>query len=349
MVATRRSQTSPSGSEASPRINGSAEMNGKRKSRPAADGQSSKRRKRSLPEESEEQAAGTSENGTPEDDRVEEAVSAETDEGSRAKRQKKQTAPDAGKEDAAPVTKAKHLRFGSEEPEEPMGEVEEVPETQRETPKEDEDSDDDEAPEAFDNSAQLLKMKEEARKQEQAKQKVEQLQKEKRRQLDERRKQQAKAAGKKKEPVSSLKKSANTGIPEDILSESSATLQGSTIQDTRRPALPALLPDEILNAVPVTRPPTPPPETDSAVQKKSNKLRFLDKVEKPPKDIKHGSTTIRVLEGNSSGKKGGSALAPKVSKTGRNVRESWIAGQRGRNNVNGLRRTAGGPSGFVRS
>jgi U3 small nucleolar RNA-associated protein 16 len=68
-------------------------------------------------------------------------------------------------EDSAPK---KHFRFGSEEPE-PT-----VPETQLESKSEqdeDEDSDsDDDAPETIDNSAQLMKIKEQARKQEKAKQ-----------------------------------------------------------------------------------------------------------------------------------------------------------------------------------
>jgi U3 small nucleolar RNA-associated protein 16 len=78
--------------------------------------------------------------------------------------------PDAGSdsamdEDSAPK---KHFRFGSEDPEHT------VPETQLKSKPEqdgDEDSDsDDDAPETIDNSAQLMKIKEQARKQEKAKQ-----------------------------------------------------------------------------------------------------------------------------------------------------------------------------------
>lgn len=71
-------------------------------------------------------------------------------------------------EDKKPVPKSNHLRFGSEEPvllEETPAEIPAAPNHDEE----DEDSDDD-APEAIDNSAQLLKIKEQAKKQETAKQ-----------------------------------------------------------------------------------------------------------------------------------------------------------------------------------
>ena len=61
----------------------------------------------------------------------------------------------------------KHFRFGSEEPAAPA--VAAVAQVQQRNQDEDEDSDDD-APETIDNSAQLIKMKEQAKKQEKAKQ-----------------------------------------------------------------------------------------------------------------------------------------------------------------------------------
>ena len=161
------------------------------------------------------------------------------------------------------------------------------------------------------------------------------MKKQRRKQLDEQRKTQAKLAAKKKET-------------EDAQSESSGTLQGSTTQDTRRTALPALLPDEILNAAPATRPPTPPIDDFEPAQKKPNKLKFLDKKDKRPKDVKLGDTSIRVLDEGPSRKKAKTALAPKASKSGRNVKDSWLSKSRSTASVNGLRRTAGGSSGFVR-
>jgi U3 small nucleolar RNA-associated protein 16 len=69
----------------------------------------------------------------------------------------------------APSAQTKHMRFDSEEPELPE---ETKPEETSETPtqKEDDDDSDDDAPEAIDNSAQLLKIKEHAKKLEVAKQ-----------------------------------------------------------------------------------------------------------------------------------------------------------------------------------
>lgn len=164
------------------------------------------------------------------------------------------------------------------------------------------------------------------------------MKKEKRKQLDEQRKLQAKSANKKKETAST----------DDILSESTETLQGSTTQDGRKPGLPALLPDEILNAAPAARPPTPPAVDDGPVHKKSNKLKFLDNVEKRPKDVRMDDMAIRVLDDGPSRKKAKTVLPPKTSKTGRNSKENWLKNARNTGNINGLRRTTGGSSGFVR-
>lgn len=136
---------------------------------------------------------------------------------------------------------------------------------------------------------------------------------------------------------------------DDLQSESTATLQGSTTQDARRRALPALLPEEILNAEPVARPLTPPTEDTFGGPRKSNKLKFLDKTEKAPKDVQVGDVTIRVLDAPSTQRKSKPALAPRASKTGRNVKENWLKRERSTAKVNGMRRTVGGPSGFKRT
>lgn len=67
--------------------------------------------------------------------------------------------------------KTKHFRFDSEEPEVPLDTpVEESTEIPQNKEGSDDDSSDDEAPEAIDNSAQLSKIRSEAKKLEQAKQ-----------------------------------------------------------------------------------------------------------------------------------------------------------------------------------
>lgn len=135
---------------------------------------------------------------------------------------------------------------------------------------------------------------------------------------------------------------------DDLVSESTTTLLGSTTEDARRRALPALLPDDILNAEPVVRPPTPPAEDTFAAPKKPSKLRFLERTEKAPKDVRAGDVTIRVLDAPSTKHNSKPSLAPKASKSGRNVKENWLKRDKSTGRVNGLRRTAGGASGFVR-
>ncbi|OGM45449.1 putative immediate-early protein [Aspergillus bombycis] len=317
MVTTRRRKISDVVLEEEAEINRQQEVNGKRKSGPAGSGktetQRNKRRKRASLE------AAESESGTPEEPSDD---AQETD-----------SKPEEGK--AAPAPK-KHFRFDSEEPEVPLDmQIEETAETQQAKEDSGDDSSDDEAPEAVDNSAQLSKVRAQAKKMEKAKQLEEELKREKRRQLDELRKSQAKVSKKKDKPV------------DDLLSESTETLQGSNTQDARRSALPALLPDDILNAAPVTRPPTPPAEEINIAHKKPTKLKFLEKSERRPKDVKMGDVTIRVL-GDIPQKRAKSALPPKASKSGRNSKQTWLDRSRSTGHVNGLRRTAGGSSGFVR-
>ncbi|KAF4157870.1 hypothetical protein CNMCM6069_004953 [Aspergillus lentulus] len=317
VTATRRRnlETSPTTSGDNKGVSTSA--NGKRKPESTSAGKSesqhNKRRKRSSLEAAEE----------PERELPTESAMVESD----SKREVAQ----------APASKTKHFRFDSEEPELPVGMETEAPEPQQKDPDNEDSSDDDEAPEAIDNSAQMSKIRLEAKKQERARQIEEQLRKEKRKQLDELRKQQAK-----QKEVTKLA----AGSADDQLSESTETLRGSTTQDARRSALPALLPDEILNAAPVARPPTPPLEELNISHKKPNKLKFLDATEKRPKDVKLGDVTIRVLDENPT-KKDKTTLPPKASKTGRNAKQNWLNRARSTATVNGLRRTAGGPSGMT--
>jgi len=104
--------------------------------------------------------------------------------------------------------------------------------------------------------------------------------------------------------------------------------------------LPALLPEEILLAEPTVRPPTPPPQHKD--QKNHQPLR-KHKIftEKPPKDVKRGPITVRVLEPANE------VLAPKIVKATSSIRQSWLAGRLGRNGQPSVqRRKIGG--GFLR-
>ncbi|KAL8800629.1 MAG: hypothetical protein Q9182_005042 [Xanthomendoza sp. 2 TL-2023] len=107
-------------------------------------------------------------------------------------------------------------------------------------------------------------------------------------------------------------------------------------------SLPALLPDEILAAEPTVRPPTPPPPQREMPKARVNtKRRFLDKSSKPPKDIQKGNLRIRVLEDRKK------ILPPKISKSSRKIRESWLAGRLGHKSRVVMERRQMG-SGFVR-
>ncbi|RLL98586.1 hypothetical protein CFD26_103150 [Aspergillus turcosus] len=320
VTATRRRNLETSSTASGESTGASTPANGKRKPESTSAGkpesQHNKRRKRSSLEAGDE----------PERESSTETSIAMVE--SESKREEAQT----------PAAKTKHFRFDSEEPELPVEMETEVPEPQPQDQDNEDSSDDDEAPEAIDNSAQMSKIRLEAKKQERARQIEEQQKKEKRKQLDELRKQQAK-----QKDVAKLA----AGSADDQLSESTETLRGSTTQAARRSALPALLPDEILNAAPVARPPTPPLEELNVSHKKPNKLKFLEATEKRPKDVKLGDVTIRVLDENPT-KKAKTSLPPKASKTGRNAKQNWLNRSRSTATVNGLRRTAGGSSGFVR-
>lgn len=130
VTSTRRGEVAPNMS-----------VNGKRKTRPASagksDGQETKRQR------SKPQATNTAAD-----------ISSDSDKKSSV--------------NATSETAGKKIRFGSEEPEPIDTQPEEIPEASMED-EEDEDSDDD-APETIDNSAQLSKMKEQAKKQEAARQ-----------------------------------------------------------------------------------------------------------------------------------------------------------------------------------
>ena len=106
----------------------------------------------------------------------------------------------------------------------------------------------------------------------------------------------------------------------------------------RNGPLPDLLPDEILATEPPVRLPTPPPIVISTFSKKQ---RFIDTDPKPPKDIKKGAIKVRVLENS------GTVLPPRASKASKNLKESWLAGERGRKSVIPQRRKTGG--GFLRA
>ena len=95
----------------------------------------------------------------------------------------------------------------------------------------------------------------------------------------------------------------------------------TTSKRSRKTTLPVLLPDEILAAEPVIPAPRRPFSNSKVAT--GQKRKFLDPESKPPKDIKRGTVTIRVLQDTKS------VLPPKSSQLGKNIRESWLAGRHG--------------------
>jgi U3 small nucleolar RNA-associated protein 16 len=150
VTATRRRNLETSSTTSGDNKGVSASANGKRKPESTNAGkpesQHNKRRKRSSLEAAEE----------PERELSTESAMVESD----SKR----------KEAQAPASKTKHFRFDSEEPELPVEMETEAPEPQQKGQDNEDSSDDDEAPEAVDNLAQMSKIRLEAKKQERARQ-----------------------------------------------------------------------------------------------------------------------------------------------------------------------------------
>jgi len=134
-----------------------------------------------------------------------------------------------------------------------------------------------------------------------------------------------------------------TPISPDTLVGSFDTLSPHDQSSKKQPEkdrLPLLLPDELLNAEPAVRPPTPPPHVSQVRLDVSRKRKLLDIDSRPPKDVQRGELKIRVLSTD------GGHLPPRPSKEGRMLRETWLTGQRGPKG--GIRRRKIG-GGFVRA
>ena len=115
--------------------------------------------------------------------------------------------------------------------------------------------------------------------------------------------------------------------------------QATTSKLSGKRSLPLLLPDEVLAAQPVIPDPKRPYSNSKVAIRQ--KRKFLDYESKPPKDIKRGDVTIRVLQDKRS------VLPPRSSELSKTLRESWLTGRRGFKGEIGVpRRKLGG--GFVR-
>lgn len=267
---------------------------------------------------------------------------------------------------SAKAPKANHKRFASEEPKPPPVQR---PKTQEHSKPHDEDDDtnvvvadsDDDAPETLTASAGLEQVRATAIEAARAVEKYdgfnvlylimykltifrqEATTKEKRKARDSRLKEQAKSASKRR-------KIHRETLPESNPENASERPTGSVSNQPKasigsrmngRSALPALLPDEILAIEPAARPPTPPKEQEARLMSVSKKRKFLDADPKPPKDVKRGPVTVRVLEAQRQ------LLPPRASKTSKALKEAWLVGRRGAGGAAVVqRRKLGG--GFVR-
>lgn len=144
------------------------------------------------------------------------------------------------------------------------------------------------------------------------------------------------------QPKTSLKSKNN--VTENVPVRDEGHPQVPQSPDT---SLPTFLPESILLAEPPIPLPNLPSNMSSSKKAPKNTLagkrKLLDRINKPPKDVKHGSRTIRVL------KVDGGGLPPRASQQSKALREAWLAGCRGgslgeRGSV--PRRKVGG--GFVR-
>jgi hypothetical protein len=85
-----------------------------------------------------------------------------------------------------------------------------------------------------------------------------------------------------------------------------------------------LLPASLLETIDDQRPPTPPPqrrgktEEELRKEKLNHHIKFLERVDKPAKDVKKGKLSVAVLAQQNR------VLPPKVSRNTKNVREHWL-------------------------
>lgn len=215
------------------------------------------------------------------------------------------------------------------------------------------ESSSDEAPEVVTKSSGQEKARSAAAEATKAAEAQRTAEKQKRRERDTLLKLQAKATRKEAKQSAATEIPRETTADDDVLDQASPSPPpppglANGFKWSSNGALPALLPDEILAAEPLSRLPTPSPESAGPVLAKApinRKQRFLEDNPKLPKDVRMGNVRIRVLEDQRA------ILPPRVSKASQSIRESWLAGRPGgrlgaKGKVMMERRKVGG--GFVR-
>lgn len=118
-------------------------------------------------------------------------------------------------------------------------------------------------------------------------------------------------------------KSKNKVMENDLIGDE-ANPKAALSLDT---PLPTFLPESILLAEPPSSLPIPPSALSKPKKKPKDPLaakrKLLGLNTKPPKDVKHGSRVIRVLQTDRI------SLPPRASPSSKALREAWLAGRRG--------------------
>jgi hypothetical protein len=228
-----------------------------------------------------------------------------------------------GQETATPAEpKPTRIRFGSEEPAKTDAPTETAVPAPAPTPaaeEEDYESDSDEAPEEVTAASALTTAKaaeaEATRAFEAQQKKLELKRKERQDRIAEEQRQKRKREEKKAQKQAKLE--ARQQAKEPVKAPFKFDMNN----------LPSLLPSSILEAAGDKRPPTPPliVSGPSAAELQKEKLarhiKFLERGEKPIKDVKKGKLNVHVLERQNK------FIAPKVNSDSKNVREKWLKGR----------------------
>ncbi|CBX97505.1 hypothetical protein LEMA_P106360.1 [Plenodomus lingam JN3] len=223
-------------------------------------------------------------------------------------------------------TKA-HKRFGSEEPIDTVVVDTKSAEPGHQDQKDDDDdsaSDSDEAPELVTTAAATSKAQ--AAQAEASRALVAQQEKEAAKRKAREELVAAQQAAKREREEKKAKRLARQQAKEAATSapESQQEEQDSVNFDITRKGLPALLPDSLLSTLSDQRAPTPPPtrggksEEELRREKLKHHIKFLERTEKPIKEMKKGKLSVAVLAQHNK------VLPPKKNKDTSNVREHWL-------------------------
>tara|TARA_R110002003_G_scaffold116_19_gene10242 strand:- start:2711 stop:4318 length:1608 start_codon:yes stop_codon:yes gene_type:complete len=261
----------------------------------------------------------------------------------------------------APTTpsqpKKAHMRFGSEEPADAQQERVQAPPSAQKQVEVEEDieddgaSDSDEAPEVVTTTAAASK----ARASQQDAERALLAQQEKERQKREAREKRIaeEQAEKRKREEKKAKKLAKHLAKQQAAEQpiDPEVPQSRISIDPKN--LPDLLPTDLLSTLPDQRAPTPPPErrgkTEEELRREKLKrhIKFLERTDKGPKDVKKGKLSVAVLAQQNR------VLPPKANRNTKNVREQWLKGRKVEGKKSGfskskVERRGFGNRGFIR-